>query len=133
LRHDDDPDGTGSPLRRGELRAPASRVARLLQRPRRWGYRAKGISAGQARIIACEANFHGRTLGGGLELEPDTISARAVCEALLERGILARETRSAVLRLAPPLVVERAQIDTAVEQLRLVLTGRIAQSQGRKT
>ena len=29
---------------------------------RKWGYEIKGVPAGQAEIIACEGNFHGRTL-----------------------------------------------------------------------
>jgi ornithine--oxo-acid transaminase len=29
---------------------------------RKWGYEVKGVPAGQAEIIACEGNFHGRTL-----------------------------------------------------------------------
>ena len=29
---------------------------------RRWGYRVKGIPAGEALVIVCENNFHGRTI-----------------------------------------------------------------------
>jgi ornithine aminotransferase len=38
-------------------------VETALKAARRWGYRKKGIPDGQAEIIACEGNFHGRTLG----------------------------------------------------------------------
>lgn len=75
----------------------------------------------------------GRGLLVGVELEPCAGGARAVCERLLERGILTRETRANVLRLTPPLVIERAQIDTAVEQLKLVLAEADAAPQENKT
>jgi len=39
----------------------------------------------------------------------------------MARGILSKETHETVLRLAPPLVITRAQIDWAVERLRAVL------------
>jgi ornithine--oxo-acid transaminase len=53
----------------------------------------------------------------GLELQPSTLSGRALCERLLARGVLSKETRATVVRVAPPLVVTREQIDTAVEAL----------------
>lgn len=65
----------------------------------------------------------GRGLLVGVELEPGTLDARTVCDRLLERGILSRETRRYVLRLAPPLVVTRKQIDVAVDQLEAALAG----------
>ena len=65
----------------------------------------------------------GRGLLVGVELEPGTLDARTVCDRLLERGILSRETRRYVLRLAPPLVVTREQIDVAVDQLEAALAG----------
>lgn len=63
----------------------------------------------------------GRGLLVGVELHPHVGGAHAVCEALLQRGILAKETRRDVIRLAPPLVIERETLDWAVEQLETVL------------
>jgi ornithine--oxo-acid transaminase len=40
---------------------------------------------------------------------------------LLERGVLAKDTHAQVIRLAPPLVIERAELDWLVTQLRDVL------------
>lgn len=37
-------------------------VETALKLARRWGYEAKGIAPGQAKIIVCAGNFHGRTL-----------------------------------------------------------------------
>lgn len=36
-------------------------VETAIKLARRWGYRRKGIKEGQAKIIVCEGNFHGRT------------------------------------------------------------------------
>ena len=59
----------------------------------------------------------GRGLLIGLELR---VPARAYCEALQARGVLCKETHDTVIRLAPPLVVERDDLAWAVEQLRAV-------------
>jgi ornithine--oxo-acid transaminase len=66
-------------------------------------------------------DVRGRGLLIGLEFHEGTMDARQICAGLADRGILTRETRRTVLRLAPPLVVTREQIDTAIEQLRDVL------------
>jgi ornithine--oxo-acid transaminase len=44
-------------------------------------------------------------------------SGRSVCEGLLERGILAKDTHGSTIRLAPPLIVERAELEWALTQL----------------
>ena len=69
----------------------------------------------------CIAEIRGRGLLIGIEIEPASGSARAYCERLLERGVLAKDTHEQVVRLAPPLIVERAELDWLVEQLRAVL------------
>ena len=61
----------------------------------------------------------GRGLWAGVELNG---KARPVSERLMERGVLAKETHETTLRLAPPLVVERADLDWALDQLTAVLT-----------
>lgn len=63
----------------------------------------------------------GKGLLIGLEVDPAKVSARTLCEALMRRGILSKETHHTVLRFAPPLVITRQQIDGAVEQIREVL------------
>ncbi len=60
----------------------------------------------------------GRGLLIGLEL---SVSARRVAELLLERGVVAKDTHASVLRIAPPLVIEDAQIGLLLEALRDVL------------
>ncbi len=63
----------------------------------------------------------GRGLFVGVEIDSALGSARAVCEALLARGMLSKETHETVVRLAPPLVIGKAEIDWAVDQIRDVL------------
>lgn len=50
----------------------AEAVETALKTARRWGYDVKGIADGNAEIIACVGNFHGRTLGAvSLSSDPD--------------------------------------------------------------
>jgi len=67
------------------------------------------------------ATVRGRGLFIGIEIDPALCSARAICEALMERGLLSKETHETVVRLAPPLIIEQAEIDWAVTQIREVL------------
>ena len=66
-------------------------------------------------------DLRGRGLFVGIEIDPALGSARAVCEALMARGLLSKETHETVVRLAPPLVISKAEIDWAVGQIREVL------------
>jgi len=66
-------------------------------------------------------DIRGRGLFIGLEIDPALATAREVCEALAERGLLSKETHETVVRLAPPLVIGREEIDWAVNQIREVL------------
>ncbi|MBI2316181.1 MAG: aminotransferase class III-fold pyridoxal phosphate-dependent enzyme, partial [Betaproteobacteria bacterium] len=63
----------------------------------------------------------GKGLLIGVEFDPALASAREVCEALLERGVLSKDTHHTVVRLAPPLVISRGQIDEALAALRATL------------
>ncbi|MGI9200692.1 MAG: ornithine--oxo-acid transaminase, partial [Woeseiaceae bacterium] len=65
--------------------------------------------------------LRGRGLFIGIEIEPSMATAREICEALMERGLLSKETHETVVRLAPPLVISKAEIDWAVTQIREVL------------
>ncbi len=63
----------------------------------------------------------GKGLFIALEIEPDKATAREVCERLMHRGLLSKETHTTVVRLAPPLIIEKEQIDWAIAQIREVL------------
>jgi ornithine--oxo-acid transaminase len=64
----------------------------------------------------------GRGLMLAVELVPEAGGARRYCEALRERGILAKDTHGDTIRIAPPLVITEDQVDWAVEQFTGVLT-----------
>ncbi len=60
--------------------------------------------------------------GKGLWLAIElNVPARALCEALKERGLLCKETHETVIRLAPPLVIEEADLTWALDQIESVL------------
>ncbi len=64
----------------------------------------------------------GRGLFIGIEIDPTVASAREICELLMLRGLLSKETHETVVRLAPPLVISEAEIDWAMVQITAVLT-----------
>lgn len=63
----------------------------------------------------------GKGLLVGIELKREAGGARKYCEALMERGILCKETHETVIRLAPPLIIKREDIDWALPAIRDVL------------
>lgn len=63
----------------------------------------------------------GKGLLIGVELKPEAGGARRFCEALQERGILAKETHQHVIRFAPPLIIDQPTIDWALPRIREVL------------
>ncbi len=67
------------------------------------------------------SEIRGRGLFIGIEIEPSLATARSVCEALMARGLLSKETHDTVVRLAPPLIISEAEIDWAVRQISDVL------------
>jgi len=60
----------------------------------------------------------GKGLWIGIELRSP---ARPYCEALKEEGILCKETHDRVIRIAPPLIIRREEIDWAFEQIARVI------------
>jgi len=66
--------------------------------------------------------IRGKGLFIGVELVPEAGGARRFCEALKEEGLLCKETHENVIRLAPPLVIEKEEIDWAFERIKKVLT-----------
>jgi ornithine--oxo-acid transaminase len=63
----------------------------------------------------------GRGLWIGIELD---ISARPYCEALKQEGILCKETHDRVIRVAPPLVIKREEIDWGFDRIKRVIESR---------
>jgi ornithine--oxo-acid transaminase len=64
----------------------------------------------------------GRGLMIGLELKPQAGGARHYCERLKQVGILCKDTHNNIIRISPPLVIQRDEIDWALERFEAVLT-----------
>ncbi|MGE5492896.1 MAG: ornithine--oxo-acid transaminase [Actinomycetota bacterium] len=69
-----------------------------------------------ARNSPAVREVRGRGLLAGIELNPQ-IDAHSLALALLEKGVLTRETHGTVLRLAPPLVISREELDWGLVQI----------------
>lgn len=63
----------------------------------------------------------GKGLLIGVELLPEAGGARRFCEALMKKGILAKETHDNVIRFAPPLIIDKKTIDWALRRITQVL------------
>jgi ornithine--oxo-acid transaminase len=63
----------------------------------------------------------GKGLLVGVEIKPESGPARKFCEALQERGVLAKTAHEQVIRFAPPLIVTQQDLDWALERIREVL------------
>ena len=66
-------------------------------------------------------DIRGQGLFIGMEIDPAKASARTVCEQLAHHGILSKETHEPVVRFAPPLVIEREDLDWAFTTIKEVL------------
>jgi ornithine--oxo-acid transaminase len=66
-------------------------------------------------------DVRGKGLWIGIELNK---AARPFCEALKERGVLCKETHELVIRLAPPLVISKEDLDLGLNEIRNVLEER---------
>ena len=58
----------------------------------------------------------------GVEIDPAHATARQVCDRLMARGILSKDTHGTVVRFAPPLIVTREQLNWALQQIRHVFS-----------
>ena len=74
-------------------------------------------------------------LWAGVDIDPRARARRAsICERLLAKGVIAKDTHGQTIRLAPPLVITREELDLAVDALRrrcsmtpgAVMAGRLA-------
>jgi ornithine--oxo-acid transaminase len=76
----------------------------------------KGIRSNLVREV------RGRGLMLAIELTPEAGGANRYCEALKTRGLLAKDTHVDTIRIAPPLVIARDQVDWVIDQIGAVLT-----------
>jgi len=62
-------------------------------------------------------DVRGKGLLAGIEIDTRRASARQFVETLLRHGVLSKDTHGTVARLAPPLIIDREQIDWGVERI----------------
>jgi len=67
------------------------------------------------------ALYRGKGLFVGIALKAEAGGARRFCQALRDRGVLAKDTHRTVIRLAPPLVIKKEELDWAIERVEEVL------------
>ncbi|MCE3232658.1 MAG: ornithine--oxo-acid transaminase [Rickettsiaceae bacterium] len=74
-----------------------------------------------SRVKAIKSNAISEVRGSGLwvgvDINPKYASARKVCERMMAKGVLCKETHDTVVRLAPPLVITKDIIDKAIDCL----------------
>ncbi|MDM9649459.1 ornithine--oxo-acid transaminase [Rhizobium sp. S163] len=77
-------------------------------------YFLEGLRSIRSNIVK---EVRGRGLMMAVELVPEAGGARQYCYALKDLGLLAKDTHENTIRLAPPLVITKDQVDWAVEQI----------------
>ncbi|NRG19098.1 ornithine--oxo-acid transaminase [Rhizobiales bacterium] len=82
-------------------------------------YFKKGLEEIRSNAVR---EVRGRGLMLAVELHPEAGGARRYCEALKELGILAKDTHEDTIRIAPPLVIGKDDVDWALERFDKVLT-----------
>ncbi len=92
---------------------------KLIERAAELGvyFKAKleGIKTDKIKEVRCLG------LWAGVELKPEAGEARPYCYKLKDRGMLCKDTHTYTIRMAPPLVITKEQIDWAVQQIEEVL------------
>ncbi len=68
-------------------------------------------------------HVRGKGLMIGVVIKESSGPARPFCEALMDRGILAKETHHQVIRFAPPLTIQRSTLQDALGEIAPVLKG----------
>lgn len=96
-------------LQTGEMQERA-RVLGAHLRPRLAALIGHGVTA-----------VRGVGLWAGIDIDPALGTGRVVCERLMDKGVLAKDTHGSTIRLAPPIVVTQDELDWAVDQLEEVL------------
>jgi len=69
--------------------------------------------------VSAVREVRGRGLWAGVEFT--SLSGRAACERLADRGVLAKDTHGTTIRLAPPLMISEADLDWALDQVEDVI------------
>ncbi|MFJ6937024.1 ornithine--oxo-acid transaminase [Streptomyces sp. NPDC101132] len=97
-------------LRSGEYQQRAAELGDHL-------HRELNLLVGGGAVTA----VRGRGLWAGVDIAPGHGTGREVSERLMERGVLVKDTHGSTIRIAPPLVIAKEDLDWGLDQLRAVL------------
>ncbi|MGW3495104.1 ornithine--oxo-acid transaminase [Streptomyces sp. NPDC001020] len=97
-------------LRSGEYQARAAELGEHL-------HRELALLTDTGRVT----QVRGRGLWAGVDIHPRYGTGRDVSEKLLDRGVLVKDTHDATIRIAPPLVISKEDLDWGLARLHSVL------------
>ncbi|MET3983402.1 ornithine--oxo-acid transaminase [Streptomyces sp. PvR034] len=98
-------------LRTGEYQQRATELGDHL-------HRELGLLVGGGAVTA----VRGRGLWAGVDIDPALGTGREISEKLMARGVLVKDTHGSTIRIAPPLVISKEDLDWGLDQLRAVLS-----------
>ncbi|AWZ04838.1 MULTISPECIES: ornithine--oxo-acid transaminase [unclassified Streptomyces] len=97
-------------LRTGEYQQRAAELGDHL-------HRELNLLVGGGAVTA----VRGRGLWAGVDIDPARGTGREISEKLMELGVLVKDTHGSTIRIAPPLVISKEDLDWGLDQLRSVL------------
>jgi ornithine--oxo-acid transaminase len=100
-------------LRTGEFQQRATELGDHL-------HQQLGLLGGGGAVEA----VRGRGLWAGVDIAPSRGTGRQISEKLMDRGVLVKDTHGSTIRIAPPLVISKEDLDWGLDQLGAVLAGR---------
>ncbi|OEJ40565.1 ornithine--oxo-acid transaminase [Streptomyces agglomeratus] len=99
-------------LRTGEYQQRATELGDHL-------HQQLGLKVGGGAVEA----VRGRGLWAGVDIHPSRGTGREISEKLMDRGVLVKDTHGSTIRIAPPLVISKEDLDWGLDQLGAVLAG----------
>ncbi|WP_353947172.1 ornithine--oxo-acid transaminase [Streptomyces sp. HUAS MG91] len=97
-------------LRGGEFQRRATELGEHL-------HAELALLAGTGKVT----EVRGRGLWAGVDIDPAYGTGREISEKLMARGVLVKDTHGSTIRIAPPLVIGKEDLDWGLDQLRAVL------------
>ncbi|GHG65894.1 ornithine--oxo-acid transaminase [Streptomyces griseocarneus] len=97
-------------LRSGEYQERATELGDHL-------HRELGILTGTGVVTA----VRGRGLWAGVDIAPEVGTGREISERLMAHGVLVKDTHGSTIRIAPPLVISKEDLNWGLDRLREVL------------
>ncbi|WBB63620.1 ornithine--oxo-acid transaminase [Streptomyces sp. WMMC500] len=99
-------------LRTGEYQQRATELGDHL-------HRELGLLTGTGAV----REVRGRGLWAGVDIDPAHGTGREISQKLMARGVLVKDTHGSTIRIAPPLVITKEDLDWGLNQLRETLAG----------